>query len=832
MPDKTDSPSVGPTLLGDFEIVRELGRGGMGIVYEARQASLNRQVALKILSATLGLNPRAVQRFHLEAEAAAKLHHSNIVPVYATGEHNGTHFYAMELIQGPSLDHVIKEMRRQSAAAPASPQSQEPPAPDLANTGPYIETTTSPLTEGQSSSLGSGGGYFDRVARMIADVADALEHAHNKGVIHRDIKPSNLLLSPDGRLSINDFGLARMLEQPGLTMTGEFLGTPAYMAPEQIAAGRVPVDHRIDIYSLGATLYELLTLRAPFTGERRDQVLAQIMSKEPRPPRKLNKAVPRDLETICLKALDKDPDKRYQTAGALAEDLRRFVNRFAISAKRAGPIERTRKWVRRHPGLSAALAVAVFALLAAGFFAYQARDARRRHRAEQCRNAVEKAHLKAMSGDFEGAEEAVHEAERAGVSAGQVRMLRGLLAYYSGKTRESLEHFQQAVELLPDSVAARSMLAVASYVNGRPGDLEKNLAVAEALSPTSPEDYLFRGYAEAQSEPALGLKSLNEAVRRRPRSALFRLIRAEVRMNLATDLGSAAQAEEAVRDAEAAREMLPDNPFPLWIILSSRVATANAHALAGNQHLRARAIARGRQDAKALVRFSHNPEALTARWEFLRLVGEANTLEQELRRTAERTGNSLINNSFGLLLYRQGEAARASAVFAKHRGNAVCDLLRCFALAELPGGTDRARALCQEMATRDLRDWDLFNNHLLQRCFVGRDAAQAASKRFLAQPDRFPPLRRAFFRRSVEYLAGELSLAEYQKSLGNSQWDRCSGYFTIGVTLLAKDRQAAKRYFDLCVKTGVFTYLPFDLAWVFHKRMEDPAWPPWLPAKE
>ncbi|HEV2946038.1 MAG TPA: serine/threonine-protein kinase, partial [Gemmataceae bacterium] len=319
----------GQRRLGDFEIVRELGRGGMGIVYEARQVSLNRQVALKVLSGVLGLTAKAVQRFQREAEAAAKLHHTNIVPVYATGEEDGTHFYAMELIDGPSLDHVIRQLR------PASLPGEASRSPELEATGPYVGESGSTSTLG-ASSLSSDGHYFDTVARMIAEVADALEYAHQQGVIHRDIKPSNLLLSPNARLSINDFGLARMLEQPGMTMTGEFVGTPAYMSPEQITAGRTLLDHRTDIYSLGATLYELLTLHPPFTGERRDQVLTQILHKEPKAPRKMNPKVPVDLETICLKAMEKDPDGRYQTAGKLAEDLRHFVNRFAIKARRAG----------------------------------------------------------------------------------------------------------------------------------------------------------------------------------------------------------------------------------------------------------------------------------------------------------------------------------------------------------------------------------------------------------------------------------------------------------------------------------------------------------------
>src|SRR6516162_7766618 len=327
--------------LGDFELIRELGRGGMGIVFEARQVSLNRKVALKVLSGSLGLTSKAVIRFKREAEAAAKLHHTNIVPVYATGEHEGTHFYAMELIEGPSLDRIVKELRHAKGDEASSDGEAVTCLPaDLGLTVPFVETSVTPTDSGSgtSSKLSIDHRYFDTVAGMIADVADALDHAHKHKVLHRDIKPSNLLLAPDGRLSINDFGLARMLEQPGMTMTGEFVGTPTYMSPEQITAGRIPLDHRTDIYSLGATLYELLTFQPPFGGQSREQVLAQIVQKEPRPPRKLNPKVPVDLETVCLKALEKDPDRRYQMAGAMADDLRRYVNRFAITARRAGPI--------------------------------------------------------------------------------------------------------------------------------------------------------------------------------------------------------------------------------------------------------------------------------------------------------------------------------------------------------------------------------------------------------------------------------------------------------------------------------------------------------------
>src|SRR5262245_6910186 len=562
--------------LGDFEIVREVGRGGMGVVYEARQVSLNRKVALKVLSSGLGLSPKAVPRFRREAEAAAKLHHTNIVPVYATGEENGTHFYAMELIEGPSLDAVIRQMcQARQANRPTAP----PSTPDeLGATGPYVDNSA-PSASGAaaltSSSLSSDGHYFDTVATMIADVADALAYAHQQGVIHRDIKPSNLLLSPDGRLSINDFGLARLLEQPGMTMTGEFVGTPAYMSPEQITAGRVPVDHRTDIYSLGATLYELLTLRPPFTGERRDQLLAQILHKEPKAPRRVNRKVPVDLETICLKAIDKDPDRRYQTAGELAADLRRYVNRFAIAARRAGPVERLRKWVKRHPGIAASLALMVVAVGVAGYFGYRAHVAERTRLADQKRHddelaaerrqrALGKAIEAAMSGEVERANKAIREAEVIGVERGQVCWLRGLVLYQRSEYGPAIEEFEQAVALMPESVAARALLA-RSYFNAQihvgQGITSKSLdmiAEMRRLTPSTPEDYLCRGYALGFFEPGEAMADLDKAVELRD-SPFARAFRAHAEWRIALEFGDLPKCERAVADIQRAKVLLPKN---------------------------------------------------------------------------------------------------------------------------------------------------------------------------------------------------------------------------------------------------------------------------------
>jgi hypothetical protein len=415
-----------------------------------------------------------VHRFRREAEAAARLHHTNIVPVFATGEQGGTHFYAMELVDGPSLDHVIEQLR----GAPLDEPGTESPIAD-AVTGPYVTANVTPPPSGPGGGSGKGTSAerIDRAAAMIADVADALHHAHQQGVTHRDIKPSNLLLSPDGRLSVTDFGLARMLEQPGVTVTGEFVGTPAYMSPEQITAGRVPMDHRTELYSLGATLYELLALRAAFTAQRRDQLLAMVIRKDPPAPRSIDPKIPRDLETICLKCLEKDPDRRYPNAKELASDLRRYLNRFAILARRPGLATRSWMWLKRNPVLAAIALATLVATGAAGFFAWQIHAAEQRRLADEQkrgqeaaaewrRSAVERAQEAAFADNEAGTEKAITDAEAAGAPEGETELLRGWLEAKRGQTAAAIPHLTRAAELLPDRAAPRALLAQAYHAKG------------------------------------------------------------------------------------------------------------------------------------------------------------------------------------------------------------------------------------------------------------------------------------------------------------------------------------------------------------------------------
>jgi serine/threonine protein kinase len=291
-------------------------------------------VALKVLPFAATLDPKQLQRFKNEAQAAAHLHHSNIVPVYATGCERGVHYYAMQFIEGQTLAQVIADAKGQR------PEVHSPPRSALAPTPPLAARSTETGTTGATR--------FRTAARLGVQAALALEHAHQLGVVHRDIKPPNLLVDGRGHLWVTDFGLAHCQSQAGLTMTGDLVGTLRYMSPEQALARPVPLDHRTDLYSLGVTLFELLTLMPAFAGSDRQELLRQIAFEEPRPPRRLNASIPAELETIVLKAMEKNATDRYATAQELADDLERFLNDEPIRAKRPSLALRLRKWARRH----------------------------------------------------------------------------------------------------------------------------------------------------------------------------------------------------------------------------------------------------------------------------------------------------------------------------------------------------------------------------------------------------------------------------------------------------------------------------------------------------
>jgi serine/threonine-protein kinase len=538
--------------IGDYRILREIGRGGMGVVFEAEQESLGRHVALKVLAAQSVLNPQQLRRFQREAKAAARMHHTNIVPVYGVGEHQGTHYYVMQFIQGLGLDEVMAELRRfhegetfsparpdatrrlrVDQAEPVSaaevafslisglftvPKGEEPedsafdptvtrpvsagaeiqpepmvaapaqqpavakrrrPTPDLS--AQLVSSSSSEVKQGrteQTSLVGRGGHYWRSVARIGLQVAEALEYAHNQGVLHRDIKPSNLLLDTHGTVWVTDFGLAKAVtDGDDLTHTGDIVGTLRYMAPERFQGES---DARADIYSLGLSLYELITRRSAYEQTDRNKLIKQVTTVEPPQPRKLNAAIPRDLETIVLKAIDREPASRYANASQMAEDLRCFLEDKPIQARRVGPAERLWRWCRRNPavaGLSAAVllllvALAIGSSLAAVSFSRQASAEEKlrqvadvaRVRAEEAREQAE-ANLQEANRQRQLAENSRDIARRAvdesfaRISESKLLMVAGMQPLRKELLESSLQFYREFLKRHANDPALKKELA-------------------------------------------------------------------------------------------------------------------------------------------------------------------------------------------------------------------------------------------------------------------------------------------------------------------------------------------------------------------------------------
>ena len=309
--DLSSSPSPSaPRDFGEYEILDEIGRGGMGIVYRARQKRLDRVVALKLILAGSWASPEQLRRFHVEARAAAGLAHPNIVKIFDTGEHRGQPYIAMEYVAGRSLAEALRE---------------------------------APLR-------------IRDAARLVRAVAGALEHLHRHGIVHRDLKPANILLGEGDRPYVTDFGLAQVFGDEPATRTGAIAGTPSYMSPEQAAGGGGTLDARSDVYSLGAILYELLTGRPPALGPTVMDTLVQVVERDPPAPRTVNPRVPRDLERICRRCLAKGAGERYPSAGAVGDELDRFLAGEPVEAQPSGPLQRLARWSRREPPLALRLA--------------------------------------------------------------------------------------------------------------------------------------------------------------------------------------------------------------------------------------------------------------------------------------------------------------------------------------------------------------------------------------------------------------------------------------------------------------------------------------------
>jgi serine/threonine protein kinase/Tfp pilus assembly protein PilF len=483
-----------PGTIGDFRIIREIGRGGMGIVYEAEQISLERRVALKVLPFAAVLDPKQIQRFQLEAQAAARLSHAHIVPIFAVGCDRGLHFYAMRYVEGRVLSEVIRELRDLPAGA-------TPPGD----------------RKGISSSPPSSSRFFYSVARLGAQVADALEHAHSMGIVHRDIKPSNILVDASGDAWVTDFGLARMHGDSSLTLSGDVLGTLRYMSPEQ-ARGRRNVDHRVDVYSLGVSLAEVACLEPLFDGATREEVFRLVVEKEPKRLTQRGRPLPRDLETVILKASAKDAEDRYATARDLAEDLRAVADDKPIRARRPNVLERGFKWARRHKPLAGALAACAVLAAVLGATAWRSHVLQRD---VMYRDAVRDALLTAQTAEL-------------------------TMPLGSGWFRETVDYSEfDAIYQPRDRLSSAALDPITRGLAGLQG--------AIGIRPNAPAAYYHKGrllHLTGRDEEAL--RELDEALQVDPRFVPARAMRALIRERRGEGRASAEDLAQGVSHSNAA----------------------------------------------------------------------------------------------------------------------------------------------------------------------------------------------------------------------------------------------------------------------------------------
>jgi tetratricopeptide (TPR) repeat protein len=627
-----------------------------------------------------------------------------------------------------------------------------------------------------------------------------------------------------------------MLEQPGMTVTGEFVGTPAYMSPEQVTAGRIPVDHRTDIYSLGATLYELLTLRPPFRAEGRDKLLAMVVQKEPAPPRSIDPKIPRDLETICLKCLEKDPDRRYQTAKELADDLRRYLNRYAIAAKRAGPVQRLVKWVRRRPAVAASLGFALLAVAAAVAFAY---IAHREHETARLRLLDEKIHNAyqvASSGDLKSTDDAILEIELLGASAGQVHLLRGVASYFRSDDESAISELEKAVKLLPDSVSAHALLAAAYADVGQLDKQEHEIREMGQLSPSSPEDYLFRGWAREINELGHGFADLDEGIRRR-NSPLGRALRAAARANRAMDTGRAEDAEAALADANAARGMLPENPLVLFASVYARVVAAGIYKQANLPQKRTAVLEEAKRDVQAIEPTIKLPNSAWAMWLYYEEIGDGDKAVEVTRDCFDQTGGMQAAYNCAESLYLHDRLQEALDLL-NHRRRQQPDLqgdaLRLFLLAELHG---------RDEALAEYKKFDIKYSLVGWQARIKGEVLLFLGMKDLAK-ESFSEVRPGFavaqdpnfllWEVGKQFDRGELTDEELFAKAGSSRINQWTGHYRIALKRLALgDRKVAKDHFQQAVDTHLIWVTQWMWCRILLHRLESSdEWPQWIKAKQ
>ncbi|MFH1418106.1 MAG: protein kinase [Planctomycetota bacterium] len=789
--------------LGEFRIVREIGRGGMGVVYEAVQTSLGRRVALKVLPASVTISENALERFHREAHTGGRLHHTSIVPVYAVGEENGINYYAMQLIEGRSLSHYLKTARE-------SPRSVDR-------------------------------NHFKRIAKWGRQAADALAHAHGQGIIHRDIKPANMLYDGKDNVWIFDFGLARASDDPTITQSGDLLGTVRYMSPEQ-ARSESHLDGLTDVYSLGATLYELASLSPAFEGDSRATALRQVTEMEPRPLRQLAPLVPRDIETIVQKCMQKDRSRRYQSAADVAEDLRRFLAGEPILARRTPLSVRAWRWVRRHRGLSASLVAAIVLAIGASLLAAKLRHDEGRRRLQEAYTAI------VMDQDFTRGTELLQDAESRGVDSAELYLYRGLIPMLNEQPQRALPDLEKARELASNDLNALYATARA-HVDMGDFNSSKHLFEEEgSRRPASALGWFLRGYAQSRIQESEAIACYNRALEVQPDFVAAIVERATYRGFRLTTEGLREELEPMLRDFDAVAVMRPGISYPYaWRAWSRLIGAAYAATQPDLQEQGLAWLQECRADlGEALrVRRPDDPRALSVSGAYLRYIGDfhgsakAYNDAMKIHRRLWGKPNLFYLHATAIALHAEGrvDAALGKIVPDSRATPEFYSLVlhRAILLAEL-GRFEEARSVCLEAAEHQKSHGTATFIIAAIMEFLGyHDDARAAIRGFETRdPEEmsFEYMTQTTGGAELEYLAGRIDADALMAAAEGNPGRRCEYAFRIAMRELGRGhREAGLAMLNVCDKTGVVFYIEHRFTRVFLERAKnDPQWPRWIKA--